>query len=82
MRVEKSQTVCSVLNRYGKDKKLPTIASLHAEYAPMLTEKKQAHREYRQTKSEMQSLLTARSNVQRLLNITEGMERERGAPTI
>jgi hypothetical protein len=47
----------------------------------MLEEKKQAHREYRQAKSEMQSLLTARSNVQRLLNITESRERENERPT-
>ena len=67
---------------YGKDKKLPTVASLRAEYTPMLEEKKQAHRAYRQAKSEMQSLVTARANAQRLLNITEGTERERGGPTL
>jgi len=67
---------------YGRDKKLPTVASLRAEYAPMLEEKKHAHREYRQAKSEMQSLITARANVQRLLNITEETERERGTPTL
>ena len=67
---------------YGKDKKLPTVASLRAEYAPMLEEKKQAHRGYREAKSEMQELLTARSNVERLLNITEGTQRECGEPTL
>ena len=67
---------------YGRDKKLPTVASLRAEYATMLTEKKKAHREYRLAKSEMQSLIMARSNVQRLLNIIEGAERERGKPTL
>jgi len=59
---------------FGKDKKLPTVASLRAEYAPMLDEKKQAHREYKQAKAEMQSLLTARSNVQRLLDIPDGTD--------
>ena len=52
-------------------KKLPTIASLRTEYAPMLEEIKNARREYRQAKDEMRELLTAKSNVDRLLNITE-----------
>ena len=67
---------------YDKEKKLPTVASFRAEYATMLDEKKKAYREYRQTKSEMQSLLTARTNVQRLLNITERSEREHKKPTL
>jgi hypothetical protein len=67
---------------YNKDKKLPTVASLREEYATMLTGKKKAHRDYRQTKTEMQSLITARSNVQRLLNITEGQERSHGGLTL
>ena len=67
---------------YGKEKKIPTVASLREEYAPMLAEKKKAHRDYREAKSEMQSLVTARSNVQRLLNITESTERERSTPTL
>ena len=37
---------------------------------------------YTRGKTEMQSLVTARSNVQRLLNITAGTERERGVPTL
>ena len=64
---------------YGKDKKLPTVASLRAEYAPMLDEKKKAYREYQQAKSEMRELLTAKSNIDRLLNITDrGLERNAG----
>jgi hypothetical protein len=61
-------------------KKLPTVASLRAEYAPMLEEKKKAHREYQQAKTEMRELLTAKTNVDRLLNITDsrpGSETER-----
>jgi len=57
---------------YGKGKKLPTVASLRAEYAMMLDEKKQAYRGYKQSKSDMQTLLTAKSNVDNLLNITDG----------
>ena len=67
---------------YGKEKKLPTVASLRAEYATVLEEKKQAHRGYRQAKTEMQELLTARTNVERLLNITQGSERSHGEPTL
>jgi hypothetical protein len=61
-------------------KKLPTVATLRAEYAPMLEEKKKAYGEYRRTKSEMRELLTAKYNVDRLLNISDaraGRETER-----
>jgi len=57
--------------------KLPTIKSLRADYAPMLAEKKKAYGEYRQAKDEMRELLTAKSNVDRLLNITD-TQQERG----
>jgi len=67
---------------YGKDKRLPTIASLRAEYATMLEEKKQAHHEYRQAKFEMRELVTARANVDRLFNITERPERETTKPIL
>ena len=67
---------------YGKGKKLPTIASLRAEYAQVLEEKKQAHREYRQAKDDMRELLNARNNVDRLFNAGRGTERESGKPTL
>ena len=67
---------------YGKDRKLPTVASLRKEYTMMLDEKKNTYRGYRQAKTEMQSLVTARSHVDRLLSITEGAERERSGPTL
>jgi len=70
---------------YGKDKRLPTIASLRAEYAPMLDEKKKAYSEYQRAKSEMRELLAAKANVDRLLNITDDQpERatERDTPTL
>jgi hypothetical protein len=53
-------------------KKLPTVKTLRAEYAPLLEEKKKAHREYRQAQTEMRELLAAKTNVDRLLNITDG----------
>jgi hypothetical protein len=56
---------------YGKGKKLPTIAALRAEYAPALEEKKKAYAEYRRARDEMRALLTAKTNVDRLLNITD-----------
>jgi hypothetical protein len=69
---------------YGKEKKLPTIASLRANYTTTLDEKKKAYQEYRQAKSEMQSLVTAHSNVQRLLDITDAPKPnyERKMPTL
>ncbi|MCL2342720.1 MAG: relaxase/mobilization nuclease domain-containing protein [Firmicutes bacterium] len=53
-------------------KKLPTIASLRAEYAPLLEEKKRAYAEYRAAREEMRTLLTAKSNVDRLLGVADG----------
>ncbi|MCL1821162.1 MAG: relaxase/mobilization nuclease domain-containing protein [Oscillospiraceae bacterium] len=67
---------------YGGGKKLPTIASLRAEYAPTLEEKKQANREYQQAKSEMRELVTARSNVDNLFNAGRNTEREHNRPTL
>ena len=52
-------------------KKLPTVASLRAAYAPMLEEKKKANREYREAKTEMRELLMAKSNVDRLMGVTD-----------
>jgi hypothetical protein len=53
-------------------KKLPTVASLRAEYAEALGEKKKTYAEYRSARDRMKELLTAKSNVDRLLNITGG----------
>jgi len=70
---------------YGAEKKLPTVASLRAEYATMLDEKKKAYRDYRQAKTEMRELLTARSHVDQLFNIGSGQtpeHSERKQPTL
>lgn len=48
-------------------KKLPSMQSLLQEYAILSTEKKKYYNEYRQVKDEMRELLTAKSNVDRLL---------------
>ena len=50
-------------------KKLPTVKSLQAEYAQLLDDKKKAYGEYRRSREEMQELLTAKANVDRILNI-------------
>jgi hypothetical protein len=58
-------------------KKIPTVASLRADYAPLLEEKRNTYREYTEARSEMRELLIAKSNVDRLLNITDSRpERE------
>ena len=56
-------------------KKLPTVKSLQAEYAQLLDEKKKAYGEYRRSREEMRDLLTAKANVDRILN----MEAEKDA---
>jgi Relaxase/Mobilisation nuclease domain. len=56
--------------------RLPTIASLRAEYEPMLEEKKKTYRDYREVRSEMKELVTARANVDKLFSATERTERE------
>ncbi len=50
-------------------KKLPTVKSLQAEYAQLLDEKKKAYGEYRRSREEMRDLLTAKANVDRILNM-------------
>lgn len=64
------QTAKKVFDEMGL-KKLPTIATLRAEYTPVLDEKKAAYKEYRQVKAEMRELLTAKANVDRLLYISD-----------
>lgn len=58
-------------------KKLPTVKSLQAEYAQLLSEKKAMYAKYQQAKNEMCSLQTAKANVDRILgNDSLAMERE------
>lgn len=59
-------------------KKLPTVASLRAEYAMVLDEKKRTYREYTQVRDSMKNLLMAKANVDRLLDMPERQqEKER-----
>jgi predicted restriction endonuclease len=52
-------------------KKLPPVASLRQEYAYLLAEKKNLYKDYHSSRSEMRELLTARHNVERLLDFKE-----------
>jgi hypothetical protein len=54
---------------YGRDKKLPTIAALKQEYAALLAEKKKMYSGYRDAKSNMQELLIAKGNADKILGI-------------
>jgi len=53
---------------YGKGKKLPSINSLKQEYAVLLTEKKKLYSGWQELKENRKSLLTAKSNADRILN--------------
>ena len=57
-------------------KKLPSVKSLQEEYAKLLSEKKAAYAEYRRSREEMQELLTAKANVDRLLKMDEEQKKE------
>ncbi len=48
-------------------KKIPTVKSLQAEYAELLTQKKAAYAEYRAARDEMKELLIHKSNVEHIL---------------
>ena len=50
-------------------KKLPTVKMLNAEYAKLLTEKKAAYGDYRQTRENWKELLTAKANIDRILGM-------------
>lgn len=52
-------------------KKLPTVKKLQTEYAEILTEKKKDYAEYRKLRTEMRQLLTAKANVDRILEMDQ-----------
>ena len=58
-------------------KKLPTVKSLQAEYSKLLREKKAAYGEYRQAREEMKEFLTVKANVDNLLEIEDGRNKEK-----
>ncbi len=52
-------------------KKLPTVKTLQAEYADLFSEKKKAYGQYHSAKKEMQDILTAKANIDRLLGLEQ-----------
>ena len=58
-------------------KKLPAIKELQTEYAKLLTDKKTAYAEYRQTRAAMRELLTVKNNVDRVLGFEDGKQIEK-----
>ena len=55
-------------------KKLPTIKALNTEYAELLAEKKAAYADYRKAREEMKELLTAKANIDRILELDKEQE--------
>ena len=55
-------------------KKLPSVKSLQTEYAELLAKKKAAYADYREARNEMQELVTAKANVERILGKTPDRE--------
>ncbi len=60
-------------------KNLPTVKTLQSEYAELITQKKKSYGLYRSTKKEMQEVLTAKANIDRLLQ-SEAPEKEKENP--
>ena len=61
-------------NKWLGDKKKPTIKALNTEYAELLAEKKAAYAEYRKAREEMKELLTAKANIDRILELDKEQE--------
>lgn len=55
-------------------KKLPTIKALNTEYAELLAEKKSVYADYRKAREEMKELLTAKANIDRILELDKEQE--------
>ena len=63
--------------------KLPTVKSLQAGYAALMAEKRAAYSDYRKAREDMKELLTARANVDRILEKDADREsRESGEKAI
>lgn len=61
-------------NKWLGDKKKPTIKALNTEYAELLAEKKAAYADYRKAREEMKELLTAKANIDRILELDKEQE--------
>ena len=58
-------------------KKLPKVKELQAEYASLLDKKKKAYAQYRHSREEMRELLTAKANVDRLMDMGHDQAHEK-----
>ena len=59
-------------------KKLPKVKELQAEYARLLEEKKKTYAEYRRSREKMRELLAAKANVDRLMEMDEERQEDKG----
>ena len=50
------------------------LKKLHTEYAELLAEKKAAYADYRKAREEMKELLTAKANIDRILELDKEQE--------
>ena len=55
-------------------KKLPAIKALNTEYAELPAEKKAAYADYRKARGEMKERLTAKANIDRMLELDKEQE--------
>ena len=58
-------------------KKLPKVKELQAEYASLLDKKKKAYAQYRRSREDMRELLTAKANVDRLMDMGHDQAHEK-----
>ena len=58
-------------------KKLPTIKSLRAEYAELLSAKKTAYPNYQTARKEMKELTMAKANIDRILEKTDRVDEKK-----
>ena len=79
--IENGYSIVENPKRHGKSynkwlglKKLPTIKALNTEYAELLADKKAARADYRKAREEMKELLTAKANIDRILELDKEQE--------
>lgn len=61
----------ATMDRILNGAKLPKMDTLKAEYQTLLAKKKAAYGDYRATKKDMQELITAKANIDRLFSLTD-----------
>lgn len=61
----------ATMDRILNGAKLPKLDALKAEYQMLTAKKKSAYAEYRATKKDMQELITAKANIDRLFSLTD-----------